>query len=273
MDNNDIIVGIVQDAYTIDPQKNYEKIKSILTRQYKEADVILLPEYSMINILAGLEPQEVYSRSEPLEDSIFISKLSDLANFLDINIIAHIIERTDTRPKTKSTSVLIEPSGKIHRLYSKIHLFDAYGYRESDYFIPGDSLSKGIYLGKYLFYVAICFDLRFPELFRTYARNNAYGVFVHAGWVKGYLKEEVLDVLGRARSHENTMYIILSDHTGELYVGRSGIFNPYGFREVDIGFKPGYIEWTIKPEVVEEARKTIPVLDKSRMFWDISFKK
>ncbi len=270
---DEIIVGIVQDEYTVDPRRNYEKVKEILSKHYREADIVLLPEYSMINILAGLKPLEVYNKSESLEDSSFIARLSDLASSLDTNILAHIIERTDTKPKTKSTSVLIEPSGRTNKVYSKIHLFDAYGYRESDYFIPGNSLSKGIYLGKYLFYVAICFDLRFPELFRTYARNNAYGVFVHSGWVKGHLKEEVLDVLGIARSHENTMYIILSDHTGELYVGRSGVFNPYGFREVDMGFKPGYIEWGIKPEVVEEARKIIPVMDKSRIFWDIFFKK
>ncbi len=270
---DEIIVGIVQDTYTIDPSKNYDKIKEVLTKNYKEADIVLLPEYSMINILAGLKPVDVYNKAEFLEDSSFVTKLSDLASSLDTNILAHIIEKTDTKPKTKSTSVLIEPSGRTNRVYSKIHLFDAYGYKESDYFMPGDSLSKGIYLGKYLFYVAICFDLRFPELFRTYARNNAYGVFVHSGWVKGYLKEEVLDVLGKARSHENTMYIILSDHTGELYVGRSGVFNPFGYREVDMGFKPGYIEWTIKPKAVEEARKTIPVMEKSRAFWKISFKK
>lgn len=272
---NKLFVGILQDEFTVNPMDNYEKIKKVLEEKHEVADIIIVPEYSMINILTGLKPKDVYEKAERLEDSTYISKISDLAARIDAYILMHFIEKTDMPPKTMSTSILVHPTGRISKVYSKMHLFDAYGYRESDYFLPGTSLSKTLVINGngMKFYVAICYDLRFPELFRSYARMDAYGVFVHAGWVKGPLKEEILDLLARARSHENTMYIILSDQTGKQYVGRSGVFSPYGFREVDMGYKRGYIEWPINPVDVLEARKIVPVVNQSKNRWDIILKK
>lgn len=266
-----IRVGILQDHYSIDPRENFYKTRDILIKNYNDADIVILPEYSMINILAGLKPEEVYQRAEPLEDSWYLSKMADLAGVLSTNILLHFVERTNQPPHVWSSSILVNMEGNIRRVYRKMHLFDAYGYRESDYFLPGNDISYGLVMKNMIFYVAICYDLRFPELFRTYAHLGAYGVFVHAGWVKGPLKEEVLASLATARSHENTIYLIVSDHTGQEYVGRSGVFNPLGYRELDLGYKPGYIEHDIYSEVVEEARKLIPVLEHSKK-WDITLK-
>lgn len=269
---NEIFVGILQDEFTVDPMKNYKRIRELLEEKHQVADIVVVPEYSMINILAGLKPSDVYERAERINDSIYISKISDLAAKLDTYMLIHFIEKTDTPPKTMSSSILVHPSGRIDKVYSKMHLFDAYGYRESDYFLPGRTLSRPLVFNHVRFYVAICYDLRFPELFRSYARKDAYGVFIHAGWVRGPLKEEILDLLARARSHENTMYIILSDQTGKQYVGRSGVFSPHGFREIDMGYRRGYVEWPINPDDVLEARKVVPVVEQSRTRWDIVLK-
>ena len=269
---SEFVVGILQDEFTIDPSKNIELVKDKLNKFYEKADIIVLPEYSMINILAGLTPEDVYEKSEVFEDSVFLSKLSDLAGAYDIYILAHMIERSGKKPKCYSSSVLIKPSGGYEKIYSKIHLFNAYGYRESDYLLPGTELSKAININGKRYYVAICYDIRFPELFRRYALSGAYGVFLHAGWVKGFLKEEILDKLACSRSHENTMYLILANQTGELYTGGSGVFNPYGYREVNMGFKPGYIEHRIDPSIVDEARRQIPVVQEAGRRWLIEFK-
>ncbi len=266
-----IVVGILQEEYGVDPAENLEKTKSILTSYYHEADIVVLPEYSMVNILGGLTPSEVYEKSESLEDSSYLSKLSDIASGLGTTILAHFIERTG-QGKPYSSSVAVKPDGKIEKAYSKIHLFDAYGYRESDYLLPGEKLSRPLMIGDMKFYVAICYDIRFPELFRTYAYNGGHGVLVQMGWVRGPLKEEILDTLARARSHENTMYLVIANQTGKQYTGRSGVFNPYGYRELDMGFKPGYREVVLDFDVVEEARKQIPVLEHGRKRWSIVFK-
>ncbi|MEM1555101.1 MAG: nitrilase-related carbon-nitrogen hydrolase [Desulfurococcaceae archaeon] len=260
-------IGILQDEFGIKPQDNVEKIGRILLNSYREADIVILPEYSMINILDGLKPPEVYDKAEFLENSSYLTKISDLAGKLGVKILTHFIEKTINKPKCYSSSVLVEPSGRFVKLYSKMHLFDAYGYRESDFFKPGEKPSIKLNLKSMDLYVAICYDLRFPELFRTYSFMGAHGVIVQAGWVKGFLKEEILDKIAVTRSHENTYYLILVNQTGKLFTGRSGVYNPFGYKEVDLGFKQQYLEHSINPAVVEEARNTIPVAKQAMEKW------
>jgi predicted amidohydrolase len=265
-----IIVGILQDEFSVNKRENYEKIKRMLIEKYQEADLVVLPEYSMVNVLKTT-PEETRRAAEPLEDSWFLSKLSDLSSKLSTSIATHFIEENNGG-KPYSSTVIVLPTGRLEKAYSKIHLFDAYGFRESDYFTPGRETSKKILVGNLTLYSAICYDLRFPELFRTYALGGADGVIVQAGWVRGPLKEEILDALGRVRSHENTMYLILSSHTGELYVGRSGLFSPLGYRVIDLGYKPGYAEVLLDRSIVAEARRLLPVLDSAAKHWKISLR-
>ena len=264
-----MIVGILQAEYGVDPLENLKITGEIIDNGYSSADVVVLPEYSMADILS-LKPEQVYGLAEELEDSDYLSKLSDIALKYSAIIVAHFIEKTDTPPLSRSTTVLVYPSGKLEPVYRKIHLFDAYGYRESDYFVPGDNPSPIVDLAGVRTGFAICYDMRFPELFRAYALSGAEAVVVQAGWVRGPLKEEILDHILVSRAHENTMYVILSSHCGEKYVGRSGVFSPYGYRIYDLGPKPGYAEIGIDKEKVYDARKLIPVLEHSRAKWVIS---
>lgn len=262
-------IGILQEEFAVEPRVNLDKIYNWLTNRYKEADLIVLPEYSMINVLEGLKPEDVYLKAEFIDDSFFLSKLSDYSSIIGAPILAHFIEKTHERPRCLSSSVFVKPSGGLERVYSKIHLFDAYGYRESDFFKPGEEFSKPIVLNNVTLYVAICYDMRFPELFRIYAYSGASGVIVQAGWVRGPLKERILDTLASTRSHENTMYLILVNQTGGMFTGRSGVFNPYGYKEVDLGFKPKYVEYGVDFEELAEARKLIPVVRQAKDRWRI----
>ncbi len=266
-----IKVGIIQASYGTDPDRNIEKTRKILDENYRDADVIILPEYSMINVLE-LSPKEVYMLAEDIINSAYLKNLSKISSNLGAYIIAHFIERTNASIKPLSTSVLIKPDGSWEKLYSKIHLFDAYGYRESDYFTPGDSLSKEITFRDAKIRIAICFDIRFPELFRIYAVNDANIIMIHSGWVRGLLKEETLEFLARTRAHENTVWVVISDHFGEKYVGRSMVIDPYGIKALDLGIGEKYIEYEIDPGMVFEARKQIPVIKKSKEVWSITLR-
>lgn len=267
-----ITIGILQASFGINVSDNVNKIVNLIKKNYRQADLIILPEYSMVNILAGLKPDDVYRVAEPLEESNFLSRLEDLASDVNTHILAHFIEKTGKPPLVKSLSILVKPFDGWEVVYSKIHLFNAYGYSESKYFIPGDKPSREILLKGMRFAVAICYDLRFPELFRYYARHGIETILVHAGWVRGPLKEEVLEFLGRARAHENTVWVVIADHYGENFVGRSMVIDPYGVKQLDLGIGEKYVEYTIDKESVYEARKLVPVLAKSIEKWDVNYK-
>ncbi|MET1159758.1 MAG: nitrilase-related carbon-nitrogen hydrolase [Thermoprotei archaeon] len=268
-----LIVGITQFYSSADPHKNAEKLKELIIKNYREADLVVTPEYSMLNILSGIEPEKVYEIVSDLEDNEYLSILSDLASDIGAPILTHILLRSDEKPRCYSQSILVKPSGDYELIYRKIHLFDAYGYRESDYLLPGEDYSKELSIRGFNTYTAICYDIRFPELFRAYAWRGAHVIIVQAGWVRGPLKEEILEYLAISRSHENTVYIVLSNQTGDQFTGRSGVFNPYGYRELDMGFRESYKEYSLDMDIIKEARRSIPVLEHSQKTWNIELKK
>lgn len=264
-------VGIVQACFNSNTIENAEKIEGIVKKGFREADFIVLPEYSMVNVL-DLKPADVFELAESINDSVYLRRLSRIATDLNVYIFAHFIEKQNALTKPLSSSVLIEPNGSLVKVYSKIHLFDAYGYMESNYFSPGKSPSREVVIGDARIRVAICYDLRFPELFRTYALRGANIVVVHGGWVSGFLKEETLNFLVKARAHENGLWITVSNHFGGKFIGRSMIVNPYGIKVLDLGLGEKYVEFEIDLSLVYEVRKKIPVLSKSKEIWDIRFK-
>ena len=269
---NELVVGIVQAEFGVNPADNADKVHQYVRKGYKEADIIVLPEYSMFNPLLLRDPSSVYERSERLVESKYLISLSKLAESLGAGVVAHFIEKTETPPLSRSTTVLITGRGEVVPVYSKMHLFDAYGYRESSFFEPGKAPGKIVMVENTEVAFVICYDLRFPELFRTYAQLGAKVIIVQAGWVKGPLKEEVLDMLAAARAHENTVYVVVANQTGEMFTGRSGVFNPWGYKELDLGFEEKYVEYTLFIDEVVKARTLIPVLAQSSSRWEIRVK-
>ncbi|MEM1611849.1 MAG: nitrilase-related carbon-nitrogen hydrolase [Desulfurococcaceae archaeon] len=267
-----IVIGIVQASFTAYPPENAEKAYSLVKRNYREADLIVLPEYSMTNPLQLRDPFKVYELSEYATSSRFLATFIRLANELGAGIVVHFIERTDVPPKSRSTVVLVTSRGEVLPVYSKMHLFDAYGYRESEFFEPGTSLGKIVSLNGFPIAFAVCYDLRFPELFRSYAVLGVNVFVVQAGWVKGPLKEEILDKLASARAHENTAYVVVANQTSEMFTGRSGVFSPWGYRELDMGISEKYSEHSIFLDEVEKARTTIPTIRQSFDKWEIKLK-
>lgn len=268
----DLVVGIVQAEFGPSPLENAEKVVQLVRKNYREADIIVLPEYGMFNPLALKDPNIVYERSEPLVGSRYLQAISKLAESLGVAVVAHFIEKAEKPPLSRSTTVLVTSRGEVVPVYSKMHLFDAYGYRESSFFEPGRAPGKIVSVENAEVAFAICYDIRFPELFRTYAWHGARVIIVQAGWVRGPFKEEVLDVLASARAHENTMYVVVANQTGEMFTGRSGVFNPWGFKELDMGVREAYAEHALDLSEVERARVSIPVLAQSMSRWEVKLK-
>lgn len=271
--SGEMVVGILQANLGGEPVENALKISSMVRNGFKRADIILTPEYSMANPFRFNDPRDFYEKSEAIGESGFLSILEKTARETGSLILTHFIEKTSTPPKTRSSSVLITPDGERRWVYSKIHLFNAYGFRESDFFEEGSQISVSLNVKGFAVRVAICYDLRFPELFRLYAWEGADVVLLHAGWVKGYLKEGQLDFLARARAHENTLYLVVSNQVGELFTGGSGLYSPLGYKIYDLGFSEKYVEVSIEREEIALARKLIPVVEQSRAKWSIREKR
>src|SRR5699024_6722779 len=95
--------------------------------------------------------------------------------------------------------------------YDKVHLYDAFKFQESEYLHPGAELPPVIEIDGVKVGFAICYDLRFPELFRTLTDRGAEVICVSAAWIAGNLKETHWLTLLRARAIENTSYVFASD--------------------------------------------------------------
>lgn len=169
------------------------------------------------------------------------------------------------------------PQGRVHnRLlvrgdglrvdYDKVHLFDAFGTRESDTVAAGTELVTvdvdGIRIG-----LATCYDLRFPEQFRALARAGAEVVVVPAAWGDGEGKLEQWSLLVRARALDATVHLLAADQAppegdvrGPRGIGHSSVVSPLGAVVAELGREPGLLLADIDVAQVATVRETLPVL-------------
>ncbi len=258
-----LVIGILQIEAVNDKNKNIEKAYKLM-KQYGriEADIVVFPEYFMSPINT-LTPQELYNIAEKA-DGEFNRKLVNIAKEYNVNLVVPIFERSKVYPKVYNTVTLVQPDESIRVVYRKMHLFDAYGYRESDYMLKGDKFSEIIELRNTKIAFSVCFDIRFPELYRIYALKGAEVIISPSAWFKGPLKEETIRFLAQTRAHENTVYLVIANQTGKMFTGRSFIVDPLGVILLDLGINERYYEYTIDIDYIQQVRKTLPVLNLRR---------
>lgn len=178
-------------------------------------------------------------------------------------------ERTGENPK--NTMLLINPEGRIVQSYSKIHMFDVdieggVSYRESDTNTAGDRIVLAdTELGKLGF--AICYDIRFGELFRLMALCGAQVICVPASFTLESGKDH-WETLLRARAIENGVYILASNQIGKKVTmntyGNSMIIDPWGTVIARAGERTGCIFAEIDLDYLDSVRRQIPVLENRR---------
>ncbi len=242
-----------------DKVRNLERMLSLMKKV--EADLVVLPEYSMFPI-EDQSPGEVYEGSEGL-DGPWVAEFKRFARENSSHVLVTLLERA-SYPRVYNAAALVSPEEEVVSVYRKVHLFDALGFRESDYVVPGASPSDIVEVAGVRVAVAICFDLRFPELFRHYALRGAEVVLVPSAWYSGPLKEETLAFLSRARASENVYYLVVADQYGPRFVGRSMVVDPLGTVVLDLGVGEKYLEYEIDVDRVYEARRTLPLLSLRR---------
>lgn len=227
-------------------------------------DLVLLPEYTS-GWAADLTTDLV---QDPRGE--FTRAVSAAAARTGRTVVLGTMEPADDGGADRAVNVALaldadgEPLGR----YRKVHLFDAYGIRESDALSPGPAGAEHALVfdaGPMRVGVATCYDLRFPESFRVLVDAGADVLVVGAAWAAGEGKADLLRTLARARAIENTCYVLLASQHGRGRSGHSVIIDPRGvvLAEAD-GEGPATLTASLSPEVVVQARAQVPSLEHRR---------
>jgi deaminated glutathione amidase len=233
------------------------------------AKVVALPEVFIWRGSKKLERENAEPIPGPTSTAI-----AEIAAELKIHLLAgSILEQIPGGEKSYNTSLLFDPAGKIIASYRKIHLFDVdlangVSLRESATRAFGDALAVAhgdlCTMG-----LSVCYDLRFPELYRRLAEKGAQIIFVPAAFT-AYTGAAHWEPLLRARAIENQAYVIAPGQFGqsrssfETY-GHTMIIDPWGKVLAELADGPGVVTAQIDLDYLEKVRAELPALKHRRL--------
>jgi predicted amidohydrolase len=228
-----IRIACVQLTASADKAANLERAERLVARAASlGADVIALPE--KWNGVGNAE--QLHALAEPLEGGESVSALSRWAQTHGVSIVGgSISERREGHEKLSNTSIVVAPDGSVSAVYRKIHLFDVevggLVYRESEAEEPGDE-PVVTQVEDWPVGLTVCYDVRFPELYRVLALEGAELVTVPANFTERTGRDH-WEVLLRARAIENQFYVAAPAQFGEPMpgrrsYGRSLVADPWG---------------------------------------------
>jgi predicted amidohydrolase len=227
-------IAVAQFAPGSDTEENLATIGVLARRAASRgASLVVFPEYS--SYFSEPFGEGFLEKAEPL-DGPFVSALGALAAELGVHIAAGMIERTESGERFSNAVVALSPDGELVASYRKLHLYDAFGSRESDWVEPGAVADPETFeVGDFTVGLQTCYDIRFPEVTRRLVDAGANVVLVPAEWVRGPLKEHHWRTLVTARALENTIYVAAADHIPPVGVGASLVVDPMGVTLASLG--------------------------------------
>lgn len=253
-----VAVAVAQFAPTADAAANLVLIDGLLAKaRGRGAQVVLFPEYSSYFI----DPfDETLVQGAEEIDGPFVAGLTALAATHGVHVVAGLLERGSDGRRVRNTVVAVDAGGLLAH-YRKLHLYDAFGQRESDWVEAGEIEPPETFeVGGLRFGLMTCYDLRFPEVARVLADTGADVALIAAEWVRGPLKEHHWRTLLTARAIENTMYVVAADHPPPLGVGRSMIIDPQGVEIAGVGTTTDVAVGHLEREAIENVRRVNPAL-------------
>jgi deaminated glutathione amidase len=252
-----------------DKDRNLEAADRLVRDAARDgAELVALPE--KWNLLGGAADLE--AGAEELDGGPSIEAARGWARELGLTLLAgSIAERVPGAERLFNTSALIEPSGEIVAVYRKIHMFDVevggVAYRESEHEQPGDEIvtasAAGVEIG-----LTVCYDLRFPELYRILAVRGARVITVPAAFTLATGRDH-WEVLLRARAIENQAFLVAPDQIGEApphysSFGRSMIVDPWGVVLAQAADRECFVAADLDLERQREIRESLPSLANRR---------
>ncbi|MCC0178734.1 carbon-nitrogen hydrolase family protein [Waterburya agarophytonicola K14] len=262
------LAAAIQMTSKPDLGKNLVEAEELIDLAVRQgAELVSLPEnFSFL----GKEVDKVaQAKKIAAETDLFLRKM---AQRFQITILGggFPVPVADNPEKAYNTAVLVTPDGQEVARYQKVHLFDVdvpdgNTYQESSTVMAGKNVPP-IYnsdtLGK--LGLSICYDVRFPELYRQLSQQGADVLFIPAAFT-AFTGKDHWKVLLQARAIENTCYVIAPAQTGNHYErrythGHAMIIDPWGAILADAGNAPGVAVAEINPNRLKQVRQQMPSL-------------
>jgi predicted amidohydrolase len=266
------LVACIQTNSGRELQPNIDAVEALITKARQAgAEFVLLPEN-----VAMLEPNDMLQREKafPEPEHPAVHEFSRIAKSRNIWLLVGSVSVRLPGGKVANRSILMDPTGTIVARYDKIHLFDVdlgngESYRESATIEPGShSVVAPTPWGR--LGMSICYDLRFPHLYRAMARSGADFLSIPAAFTRT-TGQAHWHVLQRARAIETGCYVFAPAQCGEHAEGRqtfghSVIVEPWGTIVAEGDNDVGFIIAEVDPSKVDDARRKIPALSHDRPF-------
>ncbi|MEZ3161824.1 carbon-nitrogen hydrolase family protein [Microbacterium sp. BWT-B31] len=258
-----VAVAVAQFAPTADADANLALIEGLVaTASGRGARVVVFPEYS--SYFVDPFDASLVEHAQPV-DGPFTRALAEFASTFAVTIVAGLVERAADPRRVRNAVIAVDATGVIGR-YRKLHLYDAFGQRESDWVEPGELTEPETFdVDGFRFALMTCYDLRFPEVGRLLADAGAHAILVPAEWVRGPLKEHHWRTLVHARAIENTLFVAAADHPPPLGVGNSMIVDPQGVEIAAVGTATDVAVAHLDLDAIERVRRVNPALKLRRL--------
>ncbi len=260
--------AVIQLNSTAEVERNVEIAERLVRAAAGDgADLVVLPEKWSL-LAAGEVMAEL---AEPIGGPV-VEAARSWARDLGIHLLAgSVAERVPDRELLSNTSLLLDPAGEITAAYRKIHMFDVdvggIAYRESEFELAGEEIVVGC-VGEVRVGLSVCYDLRFPELFRILALDEAKAITVPSAFTSETGRDH-WEVLLRARAIENQLYVLAANQVGAAPPhydswGHSMIVDPWGGVMDVVPAGVGYAIGELDLRELERIRERVPALANRR---------
>ena len=266
-------VAMIQMRSGLNPGSNIDAaVRMIGEAKSVGADYVQTPE--MTNILAG-KREQLFATVVEEEQDVSLATLRELARKLGIYIHVGSLAIRISPDRAANRAFLIDPKGNIVARYDKIHMFDVdlsggESYRESHTYRSGElAVLSDLPWGR--LGVTICYDLRFPALYRALAEAGATMLAIPSAFTRQTGEAAHWHALIRARAIENGCFVFAAAQCGKHESGRetyghSLVVDPWGRILAEGGTEPGVVMAEIDLGDVAKARARIPSLEHGRRF-------
>ena len=269
-------VLLVQVTTGADPVQNRAAVAEAVSAGREAAgplDLVVLPEAVQADFGGGATP--LAEVAEPL-DGPFVQGLAELADESGAVVVGGMFEQPaggEPAWLPFNTLVAVAPGAGLVASYRKAHLYDAFGYRESDLLSAGDPVAVTVPVpvsGAPPTTVGLmtCYDLRFPEQARALVDAGAELLLVPSAWLRGPGKQHHWATLLAARAIENTVYVAGVAKSGERYCGLTRLVDPMGEVVAELDEADGSVVAQVERARIEAVRGVNPSLANRR--WDVA---
>ncbi|MDO5723048.1 MAG: carbon-nitrogen hydrolase family protein [Flaviflexus sp.] len=256
-----MIVAAAQYSPRETKEESFEVAAALVDRARRAgAELVVLPEFAFFTAMVM---DDAFVESAEDLDGPSVRALQEMSTG-GPTIVAGLCERA-TPGHIYNTLVGVQ-EGQVRATYRKLHLYDAFGFKESDRVIAGDPAAEieTLSVGDHVVGMQTCYDVRFPEVTRRLVDAGADIIALPAQWMPGPMKEFHWRSLTTVRAIENTVYVIASDQCSPTGAGHSAVIDPLGTSLAALGDQEGIALAEVDADHLAKVRTVNPALQLRR---------